>query len=321
MRPAYSFWNTKGRTNKLNKLKRWVIASIGAVAFSIALAGGSVSAATQHNGTIDQNRVIQWFTSHEGNLTYSMYGSRNGADGTADCSGSMTQAIYEAGGTPYSWLYSTEYIHDYLKQNNYELVAENSDWNAKKGDIVVWGKRGESAGAGGHIGVISKDDPGATFLSTCYYTGGQTGTAVQNIDYNYFASLDNWPYTYVYRYKGNKTPTKPTTAVKKATSVHFNRTFEVSYYDYWNGEWDAINEGLSIPVTDYNNYIPLSAITMTDAKGHTLANQYAQIGYPQREYFRLNGHYKVLQNNGDTMEIEVAGEPVSIQSKYAVADK
>ncbi|MDC2816470.1 hypothetical protein [Leuconostoc suionicum] len=52
---------------------------------------------------------------------------------------------------------------------------------------------------------------------------------------------------------------------------------------------------------------------MTDEKGHALSNQYAQIGYPKRKYFRLNGHYKVLQNNGDTMEIEVNGEPVSIQ--------
>ncbi|MBU7456354.1 peptidoglycan amidohydrolase family protein [Leuconostoc fallax] len=279
------------------------------------------SAATQHNGTVDQQRVLQWFDSRKGNLTYSMYGSRNGADGTADCSGSMTQAIYEAGGTPYNALYSTETIHDYLLANNYQLVAENAGWNAKKGDIVVWGQQGQSAGAFGHIGVISKSDPNAIFISTCYYTGGQVGTAVQDLDYNYFASLDGYPYNYVYRYVGPKTPTKPTQAVQKAKTVHFNRTFEVSYYDYWNGKWDAINEGLSIPVTDYNNYIPLSAITMTDKHGKKLSNQYAQIGSPQREYFRMNGHYKVLHHYGSIMVIELAGEPVSIQSKYAVADK
>ncbi len=55
---------------------------------------------------------------------------------------------------------------------------------------------------------------------------------------------------------------------------------------------------------------------MTDKHGKKLSNQYAQIGSPQREYFRMNGHYEVLHHYGDTMEIEVAGEPVFIQSRY-----
>lgn len=42
-------------------------------------------------------RTINWFVQRKGKITYSMYGSRNGNDGTADCSGSMTQAIWKAG--------------------------------------------------------------------------------------------------------------------------------------------------------------------------------------------------------------------------------
>ena len=34
--------------------------------------------------------LINWFESRRGKLTYSMYGSRNGSDGTADCSGSVS---------------------------------------------------------------------------------------------------------------------------------------------------------------------------------------------------------------------------------------
>ena len=41
--------------------------------------------------------LINWFESRRGKLTYSMYGSRNGSDGTADCSGSVSQALKEAG--------------------------------------------------------------------------------------------------------------------------------------------------------------------------------------------------------------------------------
>lgn len=37
--------------------------------------------------------LINWFESRRGKLTYSMYGSRNGSDGTADCSGAISQAL------------------------------------------------------------------------------------------------------------------------------------------------------------------------------------------------------------------------------------
>lgn len=39
---------------------------------------------------IDINKVIGWFDAKKGYITYSMTGSRNGSDSTADCSGSIT---------------------------------------------------------------------------------------------------------------------------------------------------------------------------------------------------------------------------------------
>lgn len=33
--------------------------------------------------------IVSWFENRVGQLTYSMTGSRNGADGTADCSGAF----------------------------------------------------------------------------------------------------------------------------------------------------------------------------------------------------------------------------------------
>lgn len=301
----------------VNKLKIRMVVMIVLSFFLFGIPINKINASINHDGNIDQNQVLAWFEKHEGKLTYSMYGSRNGVDGTADCSGSMTQAIYDAGGKQYQWLYSTDYLHQYLEENNYELISENKDWIAQRGDIVIWGKKGQSGGSFGHVGIISSNDPKANFLSTSYYTAGQFGTAVQNINYNNFARLDNFPYTYVYRY------IKPNVSKIKDIStqtVHFNQTFELDWYDYWNGEWDAVNNLLSIPVTDYNNYIPLSGIVLTDKRGQYLTNQYAQIGTPQQEYFKLVGHYKVLSNNGDTMAIEVSGEPVWIKSKYAIID-
>lgn len=151
----------------------------------------------------DTNKTVQWFFDRQGKLTYSMYGSRNGTDGTADCSGAVTQAIYDAGGTKPEYLYSTETLHDYLKQNDYKLIALNQEWYAKKGDIVIWGKQGQSIGAAGHVSIISTNDPDAKVVSVNYLSKGKKGTAVTEEDYNHFAKISGWPYTYVYRHISN----------------------------------------------------------------------------------------------------------------------
>lgn len=150
---------------------------------------------------VNMDKAIDWFEQRKGKLTYSMYGSRNGNDGTADCSGSVTQALRDAGASQYTWLYNTEYIHDYLTANGFKLINENSPqgWDAKRGDIVIWGQRGASAGAGGHIGIMTSADDDPYFISTCYLTRGQQGTAVQEVHYNEFVQRDNYPYYYVYR--------------------------------------------------------------------------------------------------------------------------
>lgn len=87
-----------------------------------------------------------------------MYGSRNVKDGTADCSGSMTQALWSAGtstpsATARKWGdYTTVSIHAYLKKNGFKLISKNKPVYARRGDIVIMGKR---TGGSGHIGIIS----------------------------------------------------------------------------------------------------------------------------------------------------------------------
>ena len=158
-----------------------------------------------NNGVFDgfNERVLEWFYDRIGHLTYSMSGSRNGSDGTADCSGSMTQAIADAGGARPAYLYNTETLHNYLLASGYHLVTENGSFTPQWGDVIIWGKRGSSSGAAGHTLVITNDGPNANCISTCYYTNGQAGTAVQVLNYNYYWHLAGCPYYYVYR-QGNK---------------------------------------------------------------------------------------------------------------------
>ena len=101
---------------------------------------------------VDNNAVVGWFDNRKGLLTYSMYGSRNGTDGTADCSGSVTQAMRDSGASPYAYLYSTVTLGGYLSANGYNRISENQSWDAQRGDIVLmsWGySMAYSGGAGG----------------------------------------------------------------------------------------------------------------------------------------------------------------------------
>ena len=205
--------------------------------------------------SVDINKVISWFDNHMGKITYSMYGSRNGSDGTGDCSGTMTQALYEAGASKPAYLYSTETIHPYLINNGFSLYAENKSWTAKRGDIVVMGKRGESAGAFGHIGVISTDDPNALLLSTSFWTGGESGTAVGNVKFEEMWEADGSPYFYVYRQTNSKpanvTPAQPASVSSiqqfKNAGNHFTNThtFKVDKIEQVNGIWQMINYELA----------------------------------------------------------------------------
>ncbi|USS92647.1 peptidoglycan amidohydrolase family protein [Fructobacillus americanaquae] len=170
-------------------------------------APASTSAAVQQTATtnkVNTDQVINWFYDNQGKLTYSMTGSRDGADGTADCSGAMTEALYEAGASKPAYLYNTDSLHGYLEQNGYQLISTNTPWDAQRGDIVIWGQQGASGGSAGHVQIIVSNDPNARAISVNYVTGGQTGTAVQewNYDaaYNYTAKANggNLAY-YVYR--------------------------------------------------------------------------------------------------------------------------
>ena len=158
---------------------------------------------------VNNNAVVSWFDARKGKLTYSMYRSRNGADGTADCSGSITQAIRDAGASPYAYLYSTVTLGSYLSANGFTRISENQSWDAQRGDIVLmsWGAdMSTSGGAGGHVGVM-KD--ATSFISTDYWTGGQAGTAVTEHIWNQYYAIQKPNYIEVWRNSTTQATTKP----------------------------------------------------------------------------------------------------------------
>lgn len=139
--------------------------------------------------TINTEKAIAWMIARAGNVTYSM-DYRNGPN-SFDCSSSVYNALISAGAISAGWAVNTEYEHDWLIKNDYKLIAENQDWDAKRGDIFIWGKRGQSAGAGGHTGIFIDPDN----IIHCNYA--RNGITVDN--YNQTAAASGWMYCYVYR--------------------------------------------------------------------------------------------------------------------------
>lgn len=158
-----------------------------------------------------------WKNRHH--ITYNMYGSRSGKDGTFDCSSYVYSCLVAGGASKESWPVSTESEHAWLKKNGFKLISQNRDWKMKRGDIVIWGKLGQSAGAGGHTGICVS---GSHWLECTAYTGGGNGPYGGIIESNHDSrwAMNGGPYFYAYRYAGKK-PKKAKKAKKKDWSKQY----------------------------------------------------------------------------------------------------
>ena len=101
---------------------------------------------------INLETSIRWMSDRVGKVTYSM-DYRNGPN-SYDCSSAVYYALMAGGAISAGWAVNTEYEHDWLIKNGFKLIAENSVFEAQRGDVFIWGKRGQSSGAGGHTGIF-----------------------------------------------------------------------------------------------------------------------------------------------------------------------
>lgn len=138
---------------------------------------------------VDIEKGVAWMQARKGRVSYSM-DFRDGPD-SYDCSSSMYYALRSAGASSAGWVVNTEYMHAWLIENGYELISENTSWDAKRGDIFIWGRKGASAGAGGHTGMFIDSDN----IIHCNYA--YDGISVNDHDERWYYA--GQPYYYVYR--------------------------------------------------------------------------------------------------------------------------
>lgn len=132
---------------------------------------------------------IAWMQARKGQVTYSM-DYRNGPD-SYDCSSSIYYALLSAGAVSAGWAVNTEYEHGWLEKNGYEPISENAPWDAQRGDIFIWGRKGYSSGAGGHTGMFIDSD------NIIHCNWAYDGISVNDHDERWLAA--GRPYYYVYR--------------------------------------------------------------------------------------------------------------------------
>lgn len=142
--------------------------------------------------------IIEMLNLKNKGVTYSMKGARDGSDLTADCSGALYDGLRAAGGTDFGSIPSTETLHGYLLKNGFELIADNRDWKMQRGDIIIWGKKGYSAGSYGHTGIATNE---TNWLEcTIWNEAGPNGGIIESNHDQRLAML-GFPHWYVYRQK------------------------------------------------------------------------------------------------------------------------
>ena len=153
---------------------------------------------------IDLKVAIKWFEEREGKTTYSQdAGSRKGPL-QYDCSSAIYMALVAggAGKTAGDYPVSTETEHEWLLQNGFNKVYEGK-WGdkgdvkeVKKGDIIIWGTKGQSAGDLGHTMIMLDNE------TIIHSSGGHNGIARDNYSQYRDGATDHQT-VYVYRYSGS----------------------------------------------------------------------------------------------------------------------
>lgn len=91
-------------------------------------------------------------------------------------------------------------------------------------------------------------------------------------------------------------------------TAHINGVYHVDQLVKFNGKWYVVDNGIAIPPIDYNNYIPVGPLTVTDKNGNVLSNQTLYKG----SYFTFGKtEFSVINLTSNTVALSIGGEPVS----------
>ena len=237
-------------------------------------------------------KALAWFYARKGRVSYSME-SRNGPN-SYDCSSSVYHALKEAGLLPASyWIGNTDTLFDALEKNGWVRVPEdaNGEADTQRGDIFIWGIRGNSGGALGHTGMFTDTDN----VINCRY---QAGIVIDNHDWLWSAS--GYPPYAFYRYVGKPKETKRVALP------------EVYYADEVATVFDLRQIRCNRLIDEFDwedNGVPVSVAVRTDKDGYLLDGE-----INTGDYFRIVGSTEILdettENNKRYLQLKMADDGI-----------
>ncbi len=216
------------------------------------------------------DKVIEWFAQRQGRVSYSMI-NRNGPS-SYDCSSSVYHALIYAGILPQGFRIGnteTEFV-DLPKFGFQRIEADiNGYIPTQRGDIFIWGKQGQTNGAGGHTGVYIDSDN----IIHCAY--GYNGIHTDNHDR--LAGINGVQDLTIFRYTG-KPQNTPAPYVEKiddeinvGSHLKFNQIFTVMETRETDGRKEVrINELCPVGFTWDENGVPTSWLVKVDNDGYRI---------------------------------------------------
>lgn len=145
------------------------------------------------------DKVIDWFQQRQGRVSYSMI-NRNG-ESSYDCSSSIYHALIYAGILPQGFrIGNTETMFVDLPKFGFQRIEADANGYipTQRGDIFIWGKQGQTSGAGGHTGIYLDSDN----IIHCSY--GYNGIHTDNHDW--LAGINGVQDLTIFRYTGQPQP-------------------------------------------------------------------------------------------------------------------
>lgn len=236
--------------------------------------------------------ALNWMTDKIGKVTYSMV-NRNGPD-SYDCSSSVYHALIAGAFFPPSiWIGNTDSLFTDLEKRGWVALTADATGNypTQRGDVFIWGARGQSAGGFGHTGMFVDADN----VVHCSY--GYNGMAISNHDWLYSIQSEKPPVTF-YHYVGTPTVEPVDQVVNPGSWVEFDKTYTVNDIQDIDQNWQIRTDELcGSNFTWDDNGIPAAMAVKVDADGYMTDSQELTVG----DLYRLPGKFQVSdvgQTNG-----------------------
>ena len=265
------------------------------------------------------DKVIEWFQQRQGRVSYSMI-NRNGAS-SYDCSSSIYHALIYAGILPQGFRIGnteTEFV-DLPKFGFQRIEADANGYiPTQRGDIFIWGKQGQTSGAGGHTGIYLDNDN----IIHCSY--GYNGIHTDNHDW--LAGINGVQDLTIFRYTGNPqnapAPAPQNEAIDDVINIgsHFKfpQALQVAEVNINDGRRELKIDALCPRgFTWAENGLPANWATKVDKDGYKIEGE-----INAGDLVKINGAFvalEVVQNDGlwfakinrDGIDVWVELTPVS----------